>query len=95
MQRENESKMRASCDACGYETEVEEYGPHYGDVFNRLGRRPRFCGVCSATFISQTQTNPENLTIGLFFRSIGWIANAILDRIGRAKDEIISEMRRR
>lgn len=66
------------CDCCGYPARLSE--------FSRPGPAPRkvslFCEVCSSTYLSQvvwypTQTDEPNL-----YRSIGWIANRILDRIG-------------
>lgn len=79
--------MRGVCDACGYETEVQEYGPAFGELYNRLGRRPRFCQVCSSTFISQVETNPTNLMNPLFFyRTLGRVANMILDAIKKTRE---------
>lgn len=79
--------MRGTCDACGYpDVEVEEYGPAFGELFNRLGRRPRFCKVCASTFISQVETNPTNLMNPLFFyRTLGRVANMILEAIHELK----------
>jgi len=75
--------MRGTCDACGYaDTPVEEYGVNFGEAYDRLGRRPRFCEVCSSTLISQVETNPEALFNPLaFYRSFARLANMILDKI--------------
>lgn len=81
--------MRGSCDACGYQTEVEEYGPTYGEAFERRGRRSLFCRVCTSTLISQVETRPEELNAAKLFRSIGHVANIILDAIESAKEEIL------
>lgn len=79
--------MRGTCDSCGYkDTPIEEYGSNFGDAFNRLGRRPRFCEVCSSTLISQVETNPEALKNPIaFYRSFARLANLILDSLHELK----------
>ena len=83
--------MRGICDACGYGsdggTPVEEYGPAFGELFNKYGRRTRFCEVCASTFISQVETNPQNLHDPMMlYRTMGRLANIIIDAISVAQN---------
>jgi len=79
--------MRGACDACGYpDTPIEEYGPSFGELFNKLGRRARFCEVCASSLISQVETNPEAMFNAMnFYRSLARLTNMILDSIEELK----------
>lgn len=80
-------ETRGTCDACHYpDTPVREYGSKYGDFAQKHGRQPRFCRVCEETFISFVETEPERLMNPIYFyRSMGRIANLILDAIQEIK----------
>ena len=67
-----------TCDNCGYPTETEPYrdGPS--------ARYHHFCRICASTFLSRATTDPDCLSQGdiWMLRSLGYIANAILEIIG-------------
>lgn len=75
------------CDCCGYPAELEEYrGPIVGDSLVGEGKS-MFCDICASTFLSHCITYPrlygENRYL---WRSVGWIANRLLDEIRRVKE---------
>lgn len=71
-----EDSKRGECGNCGYETELFEV--------RKLGGTDEvnwFCEVCAGTFLGRATEYPHQLADPLLYKSIGWIANRLLDEI--------------
>lgn len=73
-----------NCSNCAYETETEEY--------EAIGRERRekynFCFICINTYLSRATTNPRQYgEQASLFKSIGWIANYLLEEIRKEKSK--------
>lgn len=78
--------MTDQCDSCGYTGEVEEYGPYCGEI----GRRKRFCAVCTNTFVSMIVTDPKALRDpAYFYRSLALATNMILDAVRSMEERML------
>lgn len=68
--------MRKECDNCGYKTKVKPY--EHG-----VGRQTvyHFCDVCAKTFLSSATAYPNQCPDVRLHKSVGYIANMILDEI--------------
>ena len=75
--------MKGECENCGYNTEVDEYkGRVYGPPY-------RLCKICASTRLSESLSAREDtLTQGEIYimRSLGYIANLLLDAIQGAPE---------
>ena len=67
--------MKGVCSCCGFETEVSEYAL-------REDCRPLYCEVCAASYLSRIERT-ASLEISLLSRSLGYVANMILEEIRR------------
>lgn len=74
---EMEMSEKDRCDNCGYETKTT--------TFRQLNDEElKFCAVCSSTFLSRATTHPRQYgEQGPLFQSLGYIANMILDELGK------------
>ena len=72
------------CESCGYHTWLGKFrkewrrGEEDGD---RL-----LCEVCSSTFLASHLDSPSHVSDPTLYKSIGYIANMILDEIRRSKE---------
>jgi hypothetical protein len=71
------------CDCCHYEAaDLESYKTGMGEGDKRL------CEFCANTFLSSIVENPAHYeTDPALARSIGWIANRLLDEIRKGKQD--------
>jgi hypothetical protein len=73
---ESEDSRRGECKNCGYITDLATYPKMGGtDEVNW------FCEVCAGTFLGRATEYPHQLADPLLYKSIGWIANRLLDEI--------------
>lgn len=69
-----DAKELRECACCGYETSCRSY-----DAGGLTSRRLWFCEVCASTFL--TLIYRDKGADARLARSIGWIANKILDEL--------------
>jgi hypothetical protein len=70
-------RCRGECDCCAYET-----GLHFTE--QRTGSRlvgAWLCEVCYSTFLSKAVFYPIQVSDTALYRSVGYIANMLLDEI--------------
>ena len=67
--------IRDECDNCEYETDLTYYSVPPGCDGAWL------CEVCASTFLGKATQYPRQVEDPLLYRSIGWIANRLLDEI--------------
>jgi hypothetical protein len=67
-------KKRIECDNCGYETQSYL-------LYEEDGKKYCFCEICDSTFLSKATKEPMVASESRLFKSMGWIANKIIDTI--------------
>ena len=79
--RKNDAGEVEECFCCGYAAPLAKFEDR-----NTTGEPNWFCEVCGSTFLSLAVTRPVEYRDDSLYRSIGWIANKILDEIRALKD---------
>lgn len=79
---QQESKLD-ECDNCEYTTELKAYKkpPSFPQDENEEDKYNFFCNVCSSTFLSSATNYPKQVSDVKLYKSIGYIANMILDKL--------------
>ncbi len=82
-QEDHPEAKRRECDNCSYKTYCKQYGPNYADKHKR---KHWLCAICACTFLAHATDYPEQLASGMdvLMKSIGYIANGLLDEIMRS-----------
>jgi len=74
----NADESPEECDNCGYQTKLERYE-------EATWRDKRgvfwFCEICANTHLSKAAQYPAQCSDVMLYKSIGWIANRLLDEI--------------
>ena len=66
----------SGCECCGFATKLGEFRQQHPNTGTNL-----FCEVCSSSHLSLAETHPWAASDPLLYRSLGWIANRILQEI--------------
>jgi len=77
------------CDNCGYETKVERYE----EPVRSVCKEDVFwlCEVCANTHLSKAIQYPAQCSAAMLYKSIGWIANRLLDEIKTLKQNAVTD----
>ena len=65
---------RHGCDCCGYKAPLVPFDDH-SHVYC-------LCEICYSTYLSYAVTSPSRDTDNHLYKSLGWIANRLLDQMG-------------
>ena len=79
-------EKRKECDCCGYETGTRAVELHVRTGTGYGYKQYELCDICFSTFISNAISS-ESVDDGQAYilKSLGWIANKILEELGKQK----------
>lgn len=78
--------MKGECSNCNYFTEIEEYGPDFGQ-----SGPTELCAVCAYTFLSRAGSPSTTQGETWMMRSIAQLANALFDGLGLNAQEVFDK----